>query len=181
MEGKEIFLLISDRRIPESQTISLAFTNQDELNAALSAESFGDLDEENLEVFHGVLISPRYLPESIGGCTPYIMIHNNGVTNNIICKNEVYFIKGPPDVDRLSKVIESFINKSLFSTTSPDRVKLDDIQIFFGHKIPLIFQISEDYLDEELIERVLNLSNKVKELKTIINTEETFNEVNSKD
>lgn len=179
MEGKEVFLLISDRNVSDTPTTSLAFMTQDELNTALVTESYGNPNTDEVEVFHGVLMSPKYIPESLGGCTPYIMIHNSEDLSFAECTNEVMFIKGPPDVNRLITIIEGFVNKKIFKFgTYPKETTIEDIQIFFGHQIPLILQMDEDHLDEELISRVLKISDKVKELK-ISNYGEKVNEINS--
>lgn len=153
-----IFILTRHEEAAHSTTEIFSFSTLDELNDYLAIESYGETDIDSFKVYHGVTTEAKFIPNSLNGCTPFIIIRNPTGKTNKAYENEVHFEKVKGGVKDLTERIEVLLKDQKYEFFSNTKPKINDVRLFFGHELKMIFKVTEENLDEELIERVSGLS-----------------------
>lgn len=157
----EVFLITVNEDIDDVSTEVFIFQNLEVCNFKLSELSWANLDDDNIRTYHGVLTSANFIPENFKGCTPYIIIKNPEGRHTAILENECVFEKTAADshtvATRIQKLLdedELFISSNYLQQLVPS---IEDVKIFFGQRQHPIFQIAEENLDEEVMDRLSSL------------------------
>lgn len=159
---KEVFLLVNDD-YGALATEVCRFDSLEELNGQLAIDSYGNLDDE-LKPYHGVLVPATFIPNSFKGATPYIYIPNPLGVTNIAAANEAHFEKIGGDPATVAMLIAELLTEKTYKFDNANcDVTIQDVFLFFGHKLAKVLQIPEDHLDEEIIDRVSNLTDSIDE------------------
>ncbi len=165
IDGEEVFLFVHNSTITD--VMVLAFPTLQSLNNHLATKidiKSYDFDPGDLSVFQGVATSARFIPNKFGNCTPYITVvksKENGVRHLI---DENYFEKVDNTIEATQKV-QKIIDSSY-------GISIDDIYLFFGYKLPITLIVKEDSLDEELLDRMCDFVEIIKDQrKDLINYE----------
>ncbi len=158
--GKEVFLLVND----EDTSISIEvcqFDSLKELNTQLAIDSYGNIDED-LRIYHGILIPATFIPKNFEGATPYVYIPNPLGRINISAANEAHFekIKGDPKV--VATLITELLKEKTYRFNNGNyKVTIQDTFLFFGYGLSKVLTVPEEHLDEEIIDRVSKLTNSI--------------------
>ena len=158
-----VFILTLYEDAAHSSTEIFSFSTLDELNDYLAAESYGDTDSGGYKVYHGVTTEAKFIPNSLNGCTPFIIIRNPTGKTNKVYADQVHFEKVSGGVENLTRRIEILLKEQKYDFYSNNKPSINDVRLFFGHELKMILKVSEDSLDEELIERVSGLSETITE------------------
>jgi len=168
----EIFLITMNEDIKNVATEVLIFKDLEMCNFKLGDISWGNLDDDNIRVYHGVLTKANFIPENFKGCTPYIMIKNPEGHHAVALEHEHIFEKAMADPTSVANRIqilldkdELFISSSYLQQVTPS---IEDVKIFFGQRQTPVFQIAEENLDEEVMDRLNNLVTEFKAEKDCI-------------
>jgi hypothetical protein len=162
----EVFLLTINEDEEDVATEVFKFKDLETCNYKLNDLSWGNLDDDNIRIYHGVLSSATFLPESFKGCTPYIVIKNPEGDVTPVLAHEHVFKKVPSDpaivainIQTLLEDDELFISSTYLQQIQPT---IYDVQIFFGRRVSPVFTILEENLDEEVMYRLGDLMNEFK-------------------
>jgi hypothetical protein len=158
----EVFLITLNEDLKDVSTEVFIYQDVEMCNFRLSDISWGNLDEDNIRIYHGVLVKATFIPENFKGCTPYIIIKNPEGGHTAVLENECFFEKVTADpvtlANRIQKLLEDdelFISSTYLQQLKPT---IENVKIFFGQRQTPVFQISEDNLDEEVMGRLNDLS-----------------------
>lgn len=157
--SKEVFLLVNDEYEGLATDVCV-FDTLDELNLQLSSDSFGNTTEEDdLQVFHGRLVSARFIPASFKGSTPYVFIPNPLGRTHIAAATEAHWekVKGDPEVVAL--LIAELLKEKTYKFDNHNcYVGIDDVYLFFGYNMQKVLYVPDDHIDDEVVERVTDLA-----------------------
>jgi hypothetical protein len=160
--SNEIFIITINEDLDDTTTEIFIYKNIEACNFKLENTSWGNIDEDNIRVYHGILTNATFIPENFKGCTPYIVLKNPEGNRTSIFENECIFEKTTAEttivVNRIQELLK---NEELFTSPKASlRIAstIEDIKIFYGQRQPPILQISEENLDEEVIYRLSSLT-----------------------
>jgi len=157
----EVFLITVNEDLEDVATEVFIFKQLETCNFKLSDISWGNLDDDNIRVYHGILVTANFIPENFKGCTPYIMIKNPEGDVYPELANEHMFKKITANSSTVATTIQTLLDDDdLFAYgnyTHQLVPTIEDVQLFFGQKYSPIFQIAEETIDEEIIDRLSNL------------------------
>lgn len=151
--SKEVFLIVEPGYDDLTTEISV-YDTLEKMNHQLAIQSFGNLDDE-IEVYHGILVDAKFLPRKFNGCTPYLYVTNplGARRSEVMLEAHWEKLKGDPEVVALA--VEELLNEKTFEFDNGNvEVTIDDVQLFFGQQLQKVLSVPEDHLDEEMIERV---------------------------
>lgn len=167
----EVYIIASVDPDYETYTEVYILNSVEEVNAQLADLTYGNTDDESVQVYHGVLLDGDCIPPSFNGCTPYILLRNPERFINTTVANEAYFNKVTIDPEAVMSRIESFMSaQDLFIPTTSEKlsVSINDIKIFFGYKMTKITQIFAEKRDDEILNRLRSIESAVADVKNNI-------------
>lgn len=147
-----------------------------EVNNKLEELTYGNIQEELIKVYSGVIMSCLHLPKSFHGIIPHILVVEKPKFSELMDNlSDIYdddymslgydylygdiedakFISGPPDQQYMAEKIEKLVTE--------DNIKIDDILLFFGHELIPVLQVSADSYDddEEIVTRLSDIKNDI--------------------
>lgn len=139
--GEEVYVIIGD----EDEDVSELFvtTNWGDLIHELASKT-PDVDS-GIRVFHGVLYSAEFLPNSFHGKSAFVLIQDPAdLTRGCLVES---CSDSPKEVSvDLTNVIDMGGGGAF-----TDMVEIDDIFILYGYQLNLCITVSEEEVDEEII------------------------------
>jgi hypothetical protein len=72
----EVFIMTINEDLDDTTTEIFIYQSLEACNFGLGEASWGNLDEDNIRVYHGILTDATFIPEDFKGCTPYITLKN---------------------------------------------------------------------------------------------------------
>lgn len=163
---REVFLITLANTEEEEIEIILC-ESLAEANDALSNESSGNIEENTIKIYHGVLIPSTFIPNSFNGCTPHIVVFSknelqyNDLSDIVDSEiKTVYFKKiSIKDSNTVSNTIMKFIKNK--AERDNEKIDINFIKLFLGHEVQPVLNIPDEHIDEELIERVIKVAEKL--------------------
>jgi len=160
--SNEVFIMTINEDLDDTTTEVFIYQSLEACNFGLGEASWGNLDEDNIRVYHGILTDATFIPEDFKGCTPYITLKNPEGLHIIALEDECIFEKMPTDaVIVVNRIQELLRDEKLFTKLKDSRgvmPTIEDIKIFYGQRQTAILQISEENLDDEVIFRLCDLA-----------------------
>jgi len=170
--AKEVFLVTINEDLANVATEVYIYNSLAMANYKMGDVSWANLDEENVRMYHGVIIPATFLPNSFKGCTPRILIKNPEGYNDIGLENDYYFSKVPSDPAELAKTIEKLLDDDELFISASYHVRREhtmaEVELFLGTSIMPVFQVMDESVDEEIIERLSSLVDEIKATNTEI-------------
>lgn len=158
--AKEVFLLVNDEYTGVATEVC-EFEELSDLNTQLETDSYGDLDAE-LKVFHGVIVPAKFLPDDLDSIKPFVYIPNPLGKTNIAAANEAHFERVSGGADGIAFLVQELLQEESFKFDNGNEpVTIDNVFLFFGHRLQKVLHVPETHIDEEIIERVSELADSV--------------------
>ncbi len=136
------------------------------VNHKLEDISWSNLDENNVRIYHGVMVSAMFIPNNFKGCTPYIIIKNPDCNSSPALDNEYFFKKVPGGPEKIAEEIEKALTaKDLFISSYymyPIQLSIHNVKLFLGYRLGAVFQVMPEAEDDETIDRLEKLAKDIK-------------------
>lgn len=176
----ETFLLVNSTYVGSENGVEvMAYDTLEELNGQLENESFGEIEEDEIQVFHGVLVDARFIPSTFNGSTPYIYITNPLGEHVSGFAAEAHFEKASGDPEAVALTIQELLEEKTFNFNNRNHeVTIDHVRLFFGYKMQTVMAVPDSHIDEEVIDRVGALVASMEEKSKLL--KEKSNEENSR-
>jgi len=163
--GKQVFLIVINEDEEEVFTELFEFPTLEATNCKLEDLTYGNLDDESIHIYHGMMTSPEFIPKSLNGTAPFIIVMNPDRFLSNADSSEVLFFKGSSDPKILMEKIEDLLSSDDFFPLATSKVKTSDIRLFFGYKMIPVLQVTESSLDDEVIDRAEKISGSMDTLR----------------
>jgi hypothetical protein len=159
--GKEVFVVGTDGDV-ETGDIDV-FDTVEELNEHLSR--LNPIAESNITVIHGILTSAEYIPDDIGHGAFVIALDPGDPDTGAI------FEVMETDPSKLADIVEDLVTNeggSIYTAANElGTVTIEDVFIIYGYELTLGYSVSEDEVDEGIIEEckeIADVANKTAEM-----------------
>lgn len=158
--GQEVYIIIGD----EDEDVSDIFVTEswEDLVAELATKT-PDVDSD-VRVFHGVLHSAEFLPNSFHGKSAFVVIQDpSDLTRGCLVES---CSDSPEEVAAdLTNVIDMGGGGAF-----TDLIDIDDIFLLYGYQMNLCITVSEEEVDEEIISAGEMIVDEVKEVQKFMQT-----------
>lgn len=149
----EVFLLVDNTYLATATEVHV-FKQLYDLNVYID-EYVYDINNENLHVLHGVILSANFLPHDFNSVAAYVYIRNPFGTIHIEAENEAHFEKVDGDPFNAASLIEELLNEESFQFDNGQFiVTIDDTFLFLGYELQITQTITEEFIDEEVMDRI---------------------------
>jgi hypothetical protein len=153
--GREVFMVCGSGETEEELFLT---DDWDDLQAHLRNLSIS-LDEPP-KVLHGYVSSAEFIPAN----PPLKNIHVIYSEDNF--KTGYVIEPGTDDVDSLAQEIESVITASVSSGMLGHAPTIDDVYIFYGYELQVVFSVNDDLVDDEIAETCKGIVSQVNLLRS---------------
>jgi len=151
----EVYIVCADEDL-DTHGVLMVFERLSRLQGYMSTLNVDHAKQ--LRVLHGILAPARYLPSSLRGKTPFLIIQSR-----TDLEKGMAFEVTSSTVDDLAADISSVVENA-GTIALADFEGVDDMSILWGYEVRICLTIDEDELDEEALDGCIAISAEVKEI-----------------
>ncbi len=161
-----VLIVSQDEDVEDEPSYIWTCTDTKTMNEVIGKLTYGNIDDENVRAYQGILLDSNSVPEKFNGIVPKIIIQSPFIVDDIEFA-EVYMEDGPRDPEKLREKIKELTEKEFEFMDNKGDVQnitpnFDDIYLFFGQQLFMIMQLDEYEEDEEFDELLLGIKESIK-------------------
>jgi hypothetical protein len=152
--GDEVYVLCADEDQETSGPLRV-FDRLSQLQAHMTKLNVARANQ--LRVIHGILTPAEFLPSSLRGKTPYLVVQNVDDAD----KGMVFEATSSTVEDLAADIQSVLLNAATYAIGAEG---IDDLHILWGYEISICLSVDEDDIDEEALDGCIAISAEVKEI-----------------